>query len=555
VETEDMDGEFDFVIVGAGSAGCVLANRLSESPANRVLLLEAGGSDRSLIVQMPSAMSEAMQSRKFNWHFVSEPEPALGNRRIDQPRGKGLGGSSSINGMVYVRGHPLDYRTWVEMGASGWSYADVLPYFIRSEGYERGGDDYRGGDGPLHVEDARVSNEMFRAFVEAGRQAGYQPTRDMNGEKLEGLAWMYATIRKGQRWSAANAYLHPVRSRRNLVVVTGALTEKVMLTEGRASAVVYRRGGASHTARVRREVILSAGAIGSPQILMLSGIGPGEALKAAGVEPRHHLPGVGQNLQDHTEVYVQHDCLLPITLNTRLNPISKARIGLQWLATRTGLGATNHFESGGFIRSQAGVEWPNIQYHFMPIAMGYDGANISPNHGFQVLGGALRPKSRGHMALASADAAVHPRLWFNYLSHPDDWAELRAVIRHAREIFAQPAFARYRGKETLPGVQVQSDEELDGFIRDTVESAYHACGTCRMGSDDMAVVDPEGAVRGVAGLRVADASLMPQIISGNLNGATIMIGEKIADHVLGRPPLAPLERPWHMTPDWQTTQR
>jgi choline dehydrogenase len=550
-----MDATYDFIVVGAGSAGCVLANRLSEDPAHRVLLLEAGGSNRSAIVRMPSAMSEAMQSRRLNWHYVSEPEPALGHRRIDQPRGKGLGGSSAINGMVYVRGHPLDYRTWVELGAVGWSYADVLPYFMRSEGYERGGDAYRGGSGPLYVEDARVTNEMFRAFVEAGRQAGYTPTSDMNGEKLEGLAWMYATIRKGQRWSAADAYLHPVQHRRNLEVVTGALTERVALAEGRASAVVYRKGGRSHTAHVRRDVVLCAGAIGSPQILMLSGIGPGQVLQAAGVATQHHLPGVGQNLQDHTEVYVQHDCLLPITLNARLNLISKMRIGIEWLATRSGLGASNHFESGGFIRSRAGVEWPNIQYHFMPVAMGYDSTRISPSHGFQVLGGALRPRSRGHLAIASKDPTAHPRLWFNYLSHPDDWAELRAVIRHAREIFAQPAFDRYRGKETLPGVAVQSDDELDTFIRDTVESAYHACGSCRMGSDDLAVVDPQGAVRGLRGLRVADASIMPQIISGNLNGATIMIGEKIADHTLGITPLQPLERPWHATPDWQTTQR
>ena len=551
--------EADFVIVGAGSAGCALAYRLSESGAS-VLVIEHGGSDVGPFIQMPGALSYPMNMPIYDWGFQSEPEPHLGGRRLATPRGKVIGGSSSINGMVYVRGHARDFDTWAEMGADGWSYADVLPYFKRMEAWDSGGHGgdpaWRGTDGPLHVTRGPRKNPLYRAFVEAGRQAGYQVTDDYNGEKQEGFGPMDQTVWKGRRWSTANAYLRPALKRPNCELVRG-LAEKVEITEGRATGVRIRRGGSTQVIRARREVILAASSINSPKLLMLSGIGAGAHLAAHGIEVVADRPGVGANLQDHLELYIQMAASQPITLYSYWNLWGKARVGAQWLFTRTGLGASNQFESAAFIRSKAGVEYPDIQYHFLPIAVRYDGRAAAEGHGFQAHVGPMRSTSRGAVTLKSADPREAPRIVFNYMSQPEDWEDFRTCIRLTREIFAQEAFAPYVKHEIQPGAAVQSDDELDGFIREHAESAYHPCGTCRMGrrDDRMAVVDPTAKVIGVDGLRVADSSIFPLITNGNLNAPSIMAGEKAADHILGRNPLPPSNaEPW-INPNWRTAQR
>ena len=551
--------EADFVIVGAGSAGCALAYRLSESGAS-VIVIEHGGSDVGPFIQMPGALSYPMNMPIYDWGFQSEPEPHLGGRRLATPRGKVIGGSSSINGMVYVRGHARDFDTWAEMGADGWSYADVLPYFKRMEAWDSGGHggdpSWRGSDGPLHVTRGPRKNPLYRAFVEAGRQAGYQLTDDYNGEKQEGFGPMDQTVWKGRRWSTANAYLRPALKRPNCELVRG-LAEKVEITEGRATGVRIRRGGSTQVIRARREVILAASSINSPKLLMLSGIGAGAHLAAHGIEVVADRPGVGANLQDHLELYIQMAASQPITLYSYWNLWGKARVGAQWLFTRTGLGASNQFESAAFIRSKAGVEYPDIQYHFLPIAVRYDGRAAAEGHGFQAHVGPMRSTSRGAITLKSADPREAPRIVFNYMSQPEDWEDFRTCIRLTREIFAQEAFAPYVKHEIQPGAAVQSDDELDGFIREHAESAYHPCGTCRMGrrDDPMAVVDPTAKVIGVDGLRVADSSIFPLITNGNLNAPSIMAGEKAADHILGRNPLPPSNaEPW-INPNWRTAQR
>lgn len=551
--------EADFVIVGAGSAGCALAYRLSESGAS-VLVIEHGGSDIGPFIQMPGALSYPMNMPIYDWGFQSEPEPHLGGRRLATPRGKVIGGSSSINGMVYVRGHARDFDTWAEMGADGWSYADVLPYFKRMEAWDSGGHGgdpaWRGIDGPLHVTRGPRKNPLYRAFVEAGRQAGYQLTDDYNGEKQEGFGPMDQTVWKGRRWSTANAYLRPALKRPNCELVRG-LAEKVEITEGRATGVRIRRGGSTQVIRARREVILAASSINSPKLLMLSGIGAGAHLASHGIQVVADRPGVGANLQDHLELYIQMAASQPITLYSYWNLWGKARVGAQWLFTRTGLGASNQFESAAFIRSKAGVEYPDIQYHFLPMAVRYDGRAAAEGHGFQAHVGPMRSTSRGAITLKSADPRQAPRIVFNYMSQPEDWADFRTCIRLTREIFAQEAFAPYVKHEIQPGAAVQSDDELDAFIREHAESAYHPCGTCRMGrrDDRMAVVDPTAKVIGVDGLRVADSSIFPLITNGNLNAPTIMAGEKAADHILGRNPLPPSNaEPW-INPNWRISQR
>ncbi|MEK0083010.1 choline dehydrogenase [Benzoatithermus flavus] len=555
--TTPSPATFDYVIVGAGSAGCVLANRLTEDGRNKVLVLEYGGSDRSVFIQMPSALSIPMNMAKYNWQYETEPEPHLDNRRLHTPRGKVLGGSSSINGLVYIRGNPLDFDRWEEEGAKGWAYRHVLPYFKRAETREEGGNEYRGSDGPLHTRYGALENPLYRVWIEAGKQAGYPETADVNGYQQEGFGRMDMTVYRGRRWSAANAYLKPAMKRPNLEVVTGALATGIVLEGRKAVGVRYRRGGSEHEVRVRREVILSGGPINSPQLLKLSGIGPAEELKDHGIEVRHHLPGVGENLQDHLEFYFQVACTQPITLYSSMSPWAKALIGMRWLLTKDGLGATNHFESCAFIRSRAGVKYPDIQYHFLPLAVTYDGRSLASEHGFQAHVGPMRSKSRGWVRLRSNNPLDKPRVFFNYMSHPDDWIEMRACVRLTREIFAQPAFAPYRGREIQPGEHVTSDEAIDAFIRQKVESAYHPSCTCRMGSPDdpMAVVDPETRVIGLEGLRVVDSSIMPSITTGNLNAPTIMIGEKAADHILGKAPLPASNAPYYVAPNWETAQR
>ena len=548
---------FDYIIVGAGSAGCVLANRLTEDGSASVLLIEGGGSDRHILMAMPSALAMAMNIRRANWNYESEPEPALGGRRISCPRGKVVGGSSSINGMVYIRGNPLDFDAWEEAGARGWAYRDVLPYFRRAETREEGGDSYRGHDGPLHTSYGPLDNPLYRAFIEAGREAGYPVTADVNGAQQEGFGRMDRTVHEGRRWSAARAYLDEARTRKNLTVWTETLVEKIVFEGRRAFGVQCGRGGSTITPRARREVIVSGGAINSPQLLKLSGIGPAAELAQHGIPLVADRPGVGANLTDHLEIYFQTAATQPITLYSSMNLVAKAKIGAQWLLTRDGLGATNHFESCAFIRSRPGVRWPDLQYHFLPAAISYNGKDLADRHGFQAHVGPMRSKSRGAVTLRSADPREKPALVFNYMSHPDDWTEMRAAIRLTREIFAQPAFAPYRGEEIEPGVRVESDAEIDGFIKEKVESAYHPCSTCRMGdaADPMAVVDRDTCVIGVDNLRVADASIMPTITTGNLNAPTIMLAEKAADHIRGRPRLAPSNAPYYEAPNWQVAQR
>ncbi len=548
--------EADYVIIGAGSAGCAMAYRLAEA-GQSVLVIEHGGTDWGPLIQMPAALSYPMNMARYDWGYQSEPEPHLGGRRLACPRGKVIGGSSSINGMVYVRGHAHDYDHWAETGAQGWSYADVLPYFKRMEHWHDGGHggdpDWRGKDGPLHVTRGPRKNPLYHAFVEAGRQAGYPVTDDYNGQQQEGFGAFEQTVWQGRRWSAANAYLRPALKRANCDLVRG-LVERVVIEEGRATGVALAGG---QVIRARREVIVAASSINSPKILMLSGIGPAAHLAEHGIAVVADRPGVGGNLQDHLEMYVQFSSRQPITLYKHWNLVSKALIGAQWLFTKTGLGASNNFESCGFIRSKPGVDYPDIQFHFLPLAVRYDGKVAAGGHGFQAHVGPMRSKSRGRVSLRSADPAEVPAIRFNYMSHPDDWDEFRTCLRLTREIFAQAAMAPYVKAELQPGAHLQSDDDLDGAIRDHAESAYHPCGTCRMGraDDRHAVVDPEGRVIGVDGLRVADSSIFPRITNGNLNAPSILVGEKMADHILGRDPL-PRDNaaPW-VHPDWARAQR
>ncbi|MEE9587245.1 MAG: choline dehydrogenase [Hyphomicrobiaceae bacterium] len=549
---------FDYVIVGAGSAGCVLADRLSADGTARVLLIEAGGSDRSIFIQMPTALSIPMNMKKFNWFFKSEPEPYMDGRRLHCPRGKVLGGSSSINGMVYVRGHPCDFEEWEQAGGLGWGYRSCLPYFRRAETWKAGADDYRGGGGPLGTCNGNeMKNPLYRAFIEAGQQAGYLPTDDYNGFQQEGFGAMHMTVKGGMRCSAAAAYLKPALGRPNLEVASNALTRRVVFEGLKAVGVDYEAGGRSETVRAEREVILCAGSIGSPMLLQLSGIGPGQVLRDAGVAVVHELPGVGENLQDHLEVYFQFRCTQPITLNGQLDLFHKFLIGSRWFFFKSGLGATNHFESCAFIRSNAGVKWPDIQYHFLPAAMRYDGQSAFDGHGFQLHVGPNKPKSRGWVRIASNDPRAKPKILFNYLAHEDDRANFRACLRLSREIIAQPAMDPYRGEEIQPGVSVESDEEMDAWIRQNAESAYHPSCTCKIGAenDPLAVLDPDCRVRGVEALRVVDSSAFPTITNGNLNAPTIMVAEKAADIILGREPLPASNAPYYLDDDWQTRQR
>jgi choline dehydrogenase len=548
---------FDFVIVGAGSAGCVLADRLSADGRNSVLLLEYGGSDRSIVIQMPSALSIPMNMPKYNWGYHTEPEPHLDGRRMHTPRGKVLGGSSSINGLVYIRGNPLDYEGWAAQGAAGWSYADVLPYFRRAERREEGGDRYRGDAGPLRTRYGTLRNPLHAAWLSAARQAGYPHTADVNGFQQEGFGRMDMTVGDGRRSSAANAYLRPALRRPNLTVLTGALATRIVFDGSRAVALEYSRGGALHRVGVNAELIASGGPINTPQLLKLSGVGPAAELREQGIEVVQDLPGVGENLQDHLEFYFQVACLEPITLYSSINLFSRMLIGARWLLRKDGLGATNHFETCGFIRSRPGVEFPDLQYHFLPMAVAYDGSTLAQEHGFQAHVGPMRSKSRGWVRLKSRDPFEKPRILFNYLSESDDWLEMRACVRLTREIFAQKAFDRYRGRELSPGAGVETDEQIDAFIRDKVESAYHPSCSCKMGAanDPMAVVDSETRVRGLQGLRVVDSSIMPTVTTGNLNAPTIMLAEKAADHILGRGLLAPDPAPYFTAPDWRTARR
>lgn len=545
----------DYVIVGAGSAGCALAYRLVMA-GRRVDLVEFGGSDIGPFIQMPAALSYPMNMSRYDWGFASEPEPYLNNRSVVTPRGKVIGGSSSINGMVFVRGHARDFDHWAETGATGWSYADVLPYFARMETSHGAVSDYRGTTGPLHVTRGARKNPLFNAFIRAGREAGYPVTDDYNGAQQEGFGAMEATIWEGRRWSAANAYLRPAL-KTGLLRIRRGLASRILFDGRRAMGVEMQTPRGIKQIEAAHEVIISASTINTPKLLMLSGIGPAQHLKDHGVTVLSDRPGVGSNLQDHLEIYMQYTSLKPVTLYKHWNLWGKGSIGAQWMATGTGLGASNQFESCGFIRSSAGIEYPDIQYHFLPLAVRYDGKAAAEGHGFQAHVGPMRSKSRGTVRLRSNDPAQSPEIRFNYMSHPDDWAEFRACVRLTREIFDQPAMAEYKGREIQPGPQLQSDDEIDSFIRENAESAFHPCGTARMGGadDPMAVVDPELRVIGVEGLRVADSSIFPRITNGNLNAPSIMTGEKAADHILGQGMLPPRNLGPDMIADWQSRQR
>jgi choline dehydrogenase len=551
-----MTQEYDYIIVGAGSAGCVLANRLTEDPHTSVLVLEFGGSDRSVLIQMPSAFSIPMNTKKYNWKYETEPEPHLNGRRIHCPRGKVLGGSSSINGLVYVRGHALDFDEWEELGARGWSYRNCLPYFKKSESAHMGGDAYRGGDGPLSTNNGNdMANPLYGAFVDAGVEAGYIRTEDPNGHMQEGFGPMHMTVKDGVRWSAANAYLRPAMQRANLTVLTSVMTREIVLKGKRAVGVVYEKGGVKHNVTCRKEVLVAAGPIGSPHLLQRSGIGPAAVLSKAGIDVKHDLSGVGENLQDHAEIYIQFACKKPITLNSKMGLFSRFVIGLRWMLFRDGLGATNHFEAGGFVRSRAGLCWPDIQYHFLPAAVRYDGHKPVKGHGFMLLTGPNKPKSRGHVRVRSADPYDHPEIQFNYLQHEDDRAGFRRCVRLSREIIAQPAMDDFVDREIAPGIEVQTDEQIDAFVRESLESTYHPCGTCRMGEDDMAVVTPDLKVHGIDGLRVIDSSVFPSEPNGNLNAPTMMLAERAADLVRGRDLLPSSNVEIGLAPEWETQQR
>ncbi|PTP68610.1 choline dehydrogenase [Vibrio splendidus] len=567
-----MEQRYDYIIVGAGSAGCVLADRLTESGEHSVLLLEAGGTDKSIFIQMPTALSYPMNTEKYAWQFETEKEPGLDGRELHCPRGKVLGGSSSINGMVYVRGHACDFDQWEEEGAAGWNYQACLPYFRRAESWNKGGDEYRGDNGPVGTcngNDMEL-NPLYQAFIDAGKDAGYPETNDYNGYQQEGFGTMHMTVDKGVRASTSNAYLRRALKRSNLTLKKGIVARRFLLeaqdaqdqsSKGqsglKAVGVEFEKSGNTQVAVANKEVISSAGSIGSVQLLQLSGIGPKSVLEKAGVELKHELNGVGENLQDHLEVYFQYHCNEPITLNSKLGLVSKGMIGAEWILTRKGLGATNHFESCAFIRSRKGLKWPNIQYHFLPAAMRYDGQAAFDGHGFQVHVGPNKPESRGTVAITSADPHAKPEIIFNYISTEQDRQDWRDCIRLTREILSQPAMDVYRGKEIQPGLNITSDEAIDEWVKQNVESAYHPSCGCKMGSDDdpMAVLDEECRVRGVDNLRVVDSSVFPIIPNGNLNAPTIMVAERASDLILGKPMLKAQGVPVWIAPEWQEKQR
>ena len=548
---------YDYIIVGGGSAGCVLAARLTEDPGTRVLLLEAGPKDRSWRISMPSAVGSLLSSERFNWNYVSDPEPHLDGRRLTHPRGRVLGGSSSINGMVYIRGHAGDYDGWAKSGLSGWGYADVLPYFKRSEQHVHGADRYHGGSGPLAVFAPDISRApLAGAFVQAALQAGYGAALDPNAERQEGFGRVDRTTRDGRRCSAARAYLAPALHRANLSVLTGALVRRVLLRGDRAIGIDYSRGGVLAQAYADTDVILCAGAINSPQLLQLSGIGAAGPLSQLGIQPRHELPAVGENLNDHPDLVIQHRCLRPVSIFGANRGPRKIVTGLRWFAGLGGLAGSNHFEAGGFLRSRAGIEQPDIQLTFMPLAIKPGTVDDVGMHSFQVHIDLMRPKSLGRVAIRSADAASPPSIRFNYLAERQDREDLRTAVRLTREILAQAALTPFRGEELNPGSQIQSDPAIDAWVRRGVETCYHPVGTCRMGIDARdSVVDGECRVHGLSGLRVIDASVMPAIVSGNTNAPTIMIAEKMSDLLRGRAPLSREEAPVWSHPAWASAQR
>ena len=547
---------YDYIVIGSGSAGAIVAARLSEDKSVSVLLIEAGGSDKNIFIKMPTALGIPMNTRKFNWGFKSEPERFLNDRIMNCPRGRVLGGSSSINGMVYVRGNPFDFDEWEMLGANGWNFKNCLPYFKRVENHKIKNSMYTGNEGAVSISGGNnMKNPLYNAFIDAAIEAGYEKTEDYNGYQQEGFGQKFMNVDSGLRASTSYAYLDPIKQRKNLTILSKSLVTKIIFNNKKACGVELIKNNKNYSIYSHKEIILSAGSIGSPHILQVSGVGCRKKLKNTGIQVIHDLPGVGENLQDHLEFNFQYRCKQPITLNGQITLLKKLKIGIEWMITKKGLGASNHFEACGFIRSKAGVKWPDIQYHFLPGAITYDGTVAFSDHGFQVHVGHNKPTSRGSITAISSDIKVHPKIQFNYLSTESDRAGFRASVRLTREIMQQKSMKPFLGHAIQPSENIQTDDEIDEFIRNSVDSAYHPCGTCRMGKGSNAVVDEHLSVFGIDRLRVVDSSVFPSIPNGNLNAPTMMLAERASD-IIKNKVMKPKAKPKvYLNKKWQTSQR